>query len=121
MIRSQTVFVVDEDPSVLKGLTRLLGAAGYEVVNFATAVEFLDSVDGEAAGCLVLDATATRSTNETQKELLRGLKSHLPIIVMAANDNSESRRLARKLRAVAFFRKPVDGTALFDAIRWALG
>jgi FixJ family two-component response regulator len=121
MIRSQSVFVVDEDSSVRNGLTRLLGAAGFEVVNFATVVEFIDSLDGETNGCLVLDATVTRSTNEAQMESFTDPKNRKPIIVISANGNSESRQLARNLRAVAFFRKPVDGTALFDAIRWAMG
>jgi DNA-binding NarL/FixJ family response regulator len=42
------------------------------------------------------------------------------LIVIAANDDPESRKQARAIKAKAFFRKPVDGTALLDAIRWSL-
>ncbi len=44
----------------------------------------------------------------------------LPIIVITADDDMETRRQARAMKAVAFFRKPVDGTALLDAIAWAV-
>ena len=48
----------------------------------------------------------------------RGLD--LPIIVVTADDDPETRRKARRMKAAGFFRKPVDGTALLDAIEWAL-
>jgi FixJ family two-component response regulator len=44
----------------------------------------------------------------------------LPIIVVTADDDAETRRKALRMKAAGFFRKPVDGTALLDAIRWAL-
>jgi FixJ family two-component response regulator len=52
----ECVFVVDDDPSATKGLTRLLQTAGHAVRNFASAVEFLDALGPEPSGCLVLDA-----------------------------------------------------------------
>ena len=42
------------------------------------------------------------------------------MIVLSASDDKESRGRARKSNAVVFFCKPVDGTALLDAIEWAL-
>jgi FixJ family two-component response regulator len=44
---------------------------------------------------------------------------NIPIIIISADDNEKSRQLARKLGAGGFFSKPVDGTALLDAIKWA--
>ena len=43
----------------------------------------------------------------------------LPIIIISADDSDDTRLIARKVGAVGFFRKPVDGTALLDAIKWA--
>jgi FixJ family two-component response regulator len=45
---------------------------------------------------------------------------HLPIIVVTADDDPVPRLKAQKMGAVGFFRKPVDGRALLDAINWAL-
>ena len=94
--------------------------AGYDVRDFASANEFLDALGSEASGCLVLDARMPGlSGEELQAELeLRGI--HLPIIVVTGDDDPETKRKAEKMKAVGFFRKPVDGTALLDAIEWAL-
>ena len=56
-------------------------------------------------------------------ELLLELKFrhvHLPIIVVASDDDTETKRNAEKMKAIAFFRKPVDGAALLDTINWTL-
>jgi FixJ family two-component response regulator len=44
----------------------------------------------------------------------------LPIIFVTADDDPETRQRAQAMQATAFFHKPVDGTALLDAIEWAL-
>src|SRR5690606_9677084 len=49
------VFVVDDDPSVLRALTRLLSAAGLQARGFPTPAAFLEAHDPETPGCLVLD------------------------------------------------------------------
>ncbi len=45
---------------------------------------------------------------------------NLPIIFATADDDPETRQKAQRIGAVAFFRKPVDGTVLFDAVEWVL-
>ena len=49
------VCVVDDDPSVRRGLTRLLHSAGYTVEAFCSATDFLGQERCESVGCLVLD------------------------------------------------------------------
>jgi len=51
----KTVFVVDDDAAVRKGLTFSLRAAGYEVEAFPSALSFLDGYDPRHGGCLLLD------------------------------------------------------------------
>ena len=120
MSEASLVFVVDDDPSARRGLTRLLRAAGHDVRDFASANEFLDTLDPGASGCLILDARMPGlSSGELWAELeARG--SHLSIIFVTADDDPATRLRAQKMGAVAFFRKPVDGTALLDAVAWAL-
>jgi FixJ family two-component response regulator len=121
LIKNKCVFVVDDDPSARKGLTRLLRTSGYDVRDFASAEEFLDAIGSEDSGCVVLDA---RMEGLSFAELLEELKAcgiHLPIIVITADDDPEIRRKAHEMNAAGFFRKPIDGPALCDAIDWALG
>src|SRR5262249_55444908 len=53
--RSSTVFIVDDNPSVRKALTRLVRSAGYEVKAFASAKEFLSDTHDDGVACVVLD------------------------------------------------------------------
>ena len=115
------VFVVDDDSSARMGLGRLLRTAGHDVREFATADEFLDGLEPDVSGCvLVLDARMPGLSGEELQQELEERGVELPIIVVTADDDPETRRQASGMGAAAFFRKPVDGAALLDAIRWAL-
>jgi len=114
------IYVVDDDPSARKGLTRLLRTAGHDVRDFASATEFLDALDPEISGCLVLDARMPGLSGEELHAELQARDVHLPIIVVTADDDPATRQSAQKMKAVSFFRKPVDGTALLDTIEWIL-
>jgi FixJ family two-component response regulator len=120
MSGSDCVYVVDGDSSARRGLARLLRAAGHEVHDFASANEFLDALGPEICGCLVLDVRMPGLSNKELQEALEERGICLSIIVVTADDNDETRRHAEEMKAKAFFRKPVDGTALLDAIDWAL-
>jgi FixJ family two-component response regulator len=120
MSKARCVFVVDDDPSARNGLARLLRTAGHVVRDFASADEFLESLDPEMRGCLVLD---TKMRGISMADLHLELQKHgsrLRVIIVTADDDSETRAQARRMNAEGFFRKPVDATALLDAIAWAL-
>ena len=119
MVQPRLVFVVDDDSSARNGLTRLLRTAGHDVRAFASAEEFLDGFDPETSGCLVLDARMPGMSGEELQAELAARGVGLPVIVVSADADLDSRREANRMNAAAFFRKPVDGSALLDAIDWA--
>ena len=115
-----SVFVVDEDLSARRGIARLLRTAGYDVRDFSSVDEFHEALSYETPGCTVLDAGFLEEVaNELQTEIGAG-GGDLPIIVVTADDDRQTRRRALRLNAIGFLRKPVDGTALMDVIAWAL-
>ena len=120
MMKPRLVFVVDDDNSARSGMTRLLRTAGHDVRAFDSAEEFLDAFDPETFGCLVLDARMPGMSGGELLALLKARGVQLPIIVVSADDDPETRRAAHRMNAAAFFRKPVDGSALLDAIDWAV-
>jgi FixJ family two-component response regulator len=120
MPHADCVFVLDDDPSARRGLTRLLRAAGHDFRDFGSSQEFLDALGSEAFGCLVLDAGMPGLSIEELQAELEARGARLPIIVVTADDDPETKRKAEKIKAVGFFRKPVDGVALLDAVEWAL-
>jgi len=121
MTPERIVFVLDDDASARLGLTRLLRTGGFDARGFGSAEALLDALDSDVSGCLVLDA---RMPGLSWGELLAEMEARgarLPVIVVTADDDPAVRRRAEEIKAGAFFRKPVDGTALIDAVRWAMG
>jgi FixJ family two-component response regulator len=114
------VFLVDGDLSARRGLARLLRTTGHDVREFASASELLDSLHPETSGCLVLDAGTPGLSGAELLAQLEARQIDLPVIVISAGDEPEIRRRAYAMNAAGFFRKPVDGTALLDAIAWTL-
>lgn len=115
------VYVVDDDDSVRKGLTRLLRSAGFESRAFGSVEKFLDEVRDEPSTCVLLDITMPHLSGLQVQARLKSKGIHMPVIAVSARDDAETARAARELGVHAFFRKPVDDQALIDAIRWAIG
>ena len=115
------VYLIDDDESVRRALQRLLRSAGFEVKAFSSAEAFLQSGNLDERACIVLDIRMPGLTGFDLQEKLASMGIRIPVINVSAFDDAETRERARKLGAVAFFRKPVDGQALIDAIHWATG
>ena len=98
----------------------MLRAAGYDVRDFSSANEFLVALGHETPGCAVLDAELLEEVADELQTELGASGSNLPIIVVTARDDQQTRRQALKLNAIGYFRKPIDGTALLDAVAWAM-
>jgi FixJ family two-component response regulator len=115
-----TVFIVDDDPSVLKALARLVGTAGFRIKPFDRASDFLASRWPKGPKCLVLDLRMPGLGGlELQRELAaRGLT--LPVIFLTGHGDVPSSVEAMKAGALDFLTKPVRGAALLEAVRTAL-
>jgi FixJ family two-component response regulator len=114
------IYIVDDDDSVRKGLSRLMRSAGLQSQDFASAEEFLAEIDDEQNGCVLLDITMPRLTGLQLQTELKNRNIHLPVIAISARDDADTRRMALQLGARFFLRKPVDDQALLDTIHWVL-
>lgn len=115
-----TVFVVDDDPAVLKSLSRLLRADQLTVVTFGSAQEFLERHDPSAPGCLVLDMAMPRLNGLELQEALATKGSAVPIIFLTGHGDIPMSVQAMKRGAVDFLTKPVNDDDLIKAVRAAL-
>jgi len=113
-----TIAVVEDDPSFLRALGRLLGAAGFGVASFASAEEFLASDSAVAMACLVLDVHLGGMSGFDLQQRLAAAGSPIPTIFITAHDDAITRERARA--GVAYLRKPFREDALLGAIREAL-
>jgi RNA polymerase sigma factor (sigma-70 family) len=115
-----TVFIVDDDPSVLKALSRLLRSAGLNATTFASAEEFIDHHDRNAAGCLVLDVAMPRINGLEVQQTLAASGSELPVIFLTGNGDIPMSVRAIKQGAVDFLTKPVHDSDLIEVIHDAI-
>ena len=114
------IYIVEDDESVRKSLSRLMRSVGFPSQDFGSAEEFLAAVDAHQEGCVLLDMTMPHLTGlQLQAELT---KRHIdwPVIAVSAREDADTRAMARQLGAQYFFRKPVDDQALVDAIQWVM-
>ena len=82
-----TIFVVDDDASVRKGLTRLLRSAGWDSEAYATAKEFLTRPAYGGVGCVVLDVSMPDITGLELRDQLTARKISLPVIFLTGHGN----------------------------------
>jgi FixJ family two-component response regulator len=112
----RTIAVVEDDPSMLQGLNRLLLAHGFRVERFTSAESFLDDVGGCEAKCIVVDIHLGGISGIDLKRRLTSSGSDLPVIFMTAIDNEATRQEAFEVGCVAYLRKPFLAKLLIDAI-----
>jgi RNA polymerase sigma factor (sigma-70 family) len=110
------VFVVDDDPSVRKGLTRLIKAAGHEVEAFASARDFLVRPPHDGPCCVVLDVRMPGMTGPELQEMLASRGRQLSIIFITGHGDIRTGVKAMKRGAVDFLIKPVNDRELLGAI-----
>ena len=118
VIDTLTIGVVEDDPSFLRALGRLLGAAGFSVASFSSAEAFLASESAGAMSCLVLDVHLGGMSGFDLQQRLAAAGSPIPTIFITAHDDPITRERARA--GVAYLRKPFREDALIGAIQQAL-
>ncbi|MHC4696195.1 MAG: response regulator transcription factor [Planctomycetota bacterium] len=119
MNSEQTVFVVDDDPSIRRGLRRLIESVGLTVEEYATAEEFLTGYDAARSGCLVLDVRMPGLSGLDLQETLAAREITLPIVFITAYGDVPMTARAMKAGAVDFIPKPFNEQALLEAIHRA--
>jgi len=114
-----TVFVVDDDPSVLKALERLLRQADWNVETFASAEAFLTRPRQPGSGCLVLDVNLPGIDGLELQRRQSQSERELPIVFLTGRGDIPMAVQAIKAGAVEFLTKPVETESLIRAIRAA--
>jgi FixJ family two-component response regulator len=111
-----TTFLVDDDPAVLKAITRLLNAAGYRTRSFSSPQEFLSAHDPSIPGCAIIDLVMSELDGLHLQQALLETGSERPIIFLSGKGDVSTSVRAMKAGAVDFLTKPVKREALFSAV-----
>jgi FixJ family two-component response regulator len=115
-----TVLIVDDDPSVLSALARLIQAAGFKVLAFDRPSALLASAIPRYNACLVVDINLPEMNGSALCSALTASGRGLPAVLITGRNDLATQRLIEGANPVAALLKPIDERTLFDAITRAL-
>jgi CheY-like chemotaxis protein len=116
----QTVYIIDDDASLRRSLSRLLTSHRWPVRTFDSAEAFLAEQDSLSSGCLVVDIGLQGISGLKLVQRLKDARLSWPIIMMSGLYDKETESQALRLGVRAYLRKPFDSRALLNAIARAL-
>jgi FixJ family two-component response regulator len=114
--KQKTVFVVDDDPGMLRSVKRLLGAHGYDSVLFPSADAFQKHDGFEQAICVVLDINLSDDSGIEVRHRLKAAGVSLPVIFITGNDSPATRMAAMAAGCLAYLTKPFVAKSLIEPI-----
>jgi FixJ family two-component response regulator len=112
----RTVAVVDDDDAVRDSLRFLLEAAGFSVVTFGSAAQFLNEAKVSDLTCLVVDQHMPGQTGLQLVNSLRRQGTRLPVALITGSPSPDLVRLADELGVARVMEKPLDDDALVHFI-----
>jgi FixJ family two-component response regulator len=119
-VAGQTVYVLDDEPEMVKALARLLRAKRFDVRGFTSVRDFLAAYRPNETACLVLDVGMPELDGLALQRRLTYQGILIPIIFLTGHGDIPMSVRAIKAGATDFLTKPVDKTRLISAVRAAL-
>src|SRR5438046_8105631 len=114
------VYLLDDEPGMVKAVTRLLRANGFEVRGLTTPASFLEAFRPGSDSCLILDVAMPDLDGLHLQRRLTHEGILLPIVFLTGHGDIPMSVRAMKAGAVDFLTKPVKDTDLLRAVRAAL-
>lgn len=102
------LLIVDDEPSICWGLSRLGESLGHEVTSFANAEQALSHVSVEETDLILLDVRLPGMDGLAALERLQQLTADVPVIVMTAHGDLQTAVEAVRLGATEYLLKPFD-------------
>lgn len=119
MPKRKLVFVVDDDPGMIRSLRRLLKEYGYDSISFSSADAFQKHENFEQAICVVLDINLNDDSGIEVRHRLRAAGISLPVIYITGKDTPATRTAAIDSGCLAYLTKPFAAGSLMEPIRRA--
>jgi FixJ family two-component response regulator len=114
------IIAVDDDRAVLRALRMQLRTAGFKALVFHSGDSLLKSKLPRTNACLLLDVFMPGVSGIEIYHELVAAGHELPVILMSARDDEETRRIMDEASPAALLFKPFDERSLLAAIHKAL-
>ncbi|APX06558.1 DNA-binding response regulator [Vibrio campbellii] len=111
-----SLYIVDDEESVLESMAFMLESYGYEVETFSSGIDFLNEVNLSAPGCVLLDSRMPDMRGQDVHQMMNEKLSPISVIYLTGHGDIPMAVDALKDGALDFFQKPVDGNALVMAV-----
>jgi FixJ family two-component response regulator len=115
-----TIYVVEDDPSFLSAVARLIRTGGYSVEGMSTLDDLRSSLPLSAPCCVLADVILGGESGLDIPSMLAEHDVHVPIVFMSATDQRDTIAAASAAGDVPCLRKPVEANDLFAALESAL-
>jgi FixJ family two-component response regulator len=119
-MKAPAIYLVDDDPSVVKAVSRLLRVCGYDVRPYMSPNDFLEQHDASLHGCAVIDIAMPGLTGLAVQEALADSGGERQIVFITGEGDVPTSVNAMRAGAVDFLTKPFDEKHLLQAIETAL-
>lgn len=117
--KSKSILIVDDNPSMLKGMKRLLREHGFNVELFDSGTALLRHADFEGAFCVILDIDLNNQSGIDLRRQLVDRGVELPVIFITGNDSEANRSAAIESGCVAYLIKPFSANSLIEPVEKA--
>jgi len=118
-LEKETVYLLDDDSSILKSTSRLLDSAGWKVEPFTNPIAFLEQAAMHCPDLAVIDILMPEMSGLEVQTRLRQISPSTRVIMLTAKDDPSVRRLAMNRGASAFFIKGVEGGEFLAGVKAA--
>lgn len=119
MTAKRLIHIVDDEEAIRRSASFMLKTSGFEVMTWASGVEFLKEARSVETGCVLLDVRMPEMDGlEVQKAMAeRGIA--MPVVVLTGHGDVTIAVQAMKAGAVDFLEKPFEKASLMSAIEAA--
>ncbi|MGE9289589.1 MAG: response regulator transcription factor [Puniceicoccales bacterium] len=114
------IYMVDDDESFRKSISRLLSLSGFEVRDFSSVGDFLLAFPRSSAGCLLLDIKMPGPDGMELLDYLRKEKVGPPVVFLTGHGDVPTAVEVMRKGAFDILTKPVEKAQLLRAIQSAL-
>ena len=118
-LNKETVYLLDDDASILKSTGRLLDSAGWKVEAFTDPVAFLERASMHCPDVAVIDVLMPEMNGLEVQRRLQRVSPSTRVIVLTAKDDPSVRRMAMNAGALAFFIKGVESDEFLAGVEAA--
>ena len=117
MVQKLTILAIDDDPSLLKSLGRILKLEPVRLLTSCNPQDALGLLNEQAVGLVLLDLRMPGQDGISVLKRIKKMHPQLPVLMLTGHGSIQDAVKAVKLGAYDFFEKPCPPTELISRIR----